>query len=475
MGNKTIIEKIWHDHTIMSLNKQNDVLLYIDLHLLHEINTPPAFDGLRERNIGVYRIDKTLSTEDHNTPTLLNDKTSKDIKVWDQIFHLRKNCEEFGIKHNNLGSDGQGITHVIAPEQGRILPGMTVVCCDSHTTTHGAFGALAFGIGTSQVEHVLATQTLRSTPFKTLCIDIDGVLPTNVTAKDLALFVIRKLGTGGGIGYVIEYRGETISSLSMEQRMTLCNMSVEAGASAGIISPDSVTVDYLLQVGSKNNLYFSKETIQKWLSYASDKDAKFDKYIKLNASEVRPMISWGTNPSQTISIGEKIPYLHDIQSSDKRFAAAQALHYMGLNEGQSLHGIPISTVFIGSCTNGRIEDLRIVANLLKRMKVNKNVHLLIVPGSMSVYRQAIIEGLDKIFEKAGADFRQLSGCSLCVGLNSDRLDSGVRTVSTSNRNFEGRQGKGVRTHIASPIIATLSAVKGYIVADVDCLESMLHV
>ncbi len=467
MNPKTIVQKIWQSHIVDSLGA-NEVLLYIDLHLLHEINTPPAFDGLKEKGIKVHRPDRTLSTEDHNTPTTSVINIKKDPLTWTQINLLRRNCELHGIKHNKLGSYEQGITHVIAPEQGRVLPGMTLVCCDSHTTTHGAFGALAFGIGTSQVEHVLATQTLRAIPFKTMCIHVDGKLSVNIDAKDLALSIIRKIGTGGGQGYIIEYRGSAITSLSIEQRMTLCNMTVEAGASAGIISPDDTTISYLQEALAKRQIDVSQEMIQEWLSYATDQEAKFDKYVHMNAEKIQPMITWGTNPSQVVTLGEIIPFVEKITDPSECLAAQQAIEYMGLQEGTTVSMLPINNVFIGSCTNGRIEDLRIVASLLKHHKVHSDVHMLIVPGSMAVYRQAINEGLDKIFKRAGADFRCLSGCSLCVGLNSDKLTPGKRVVSTSNRNFEGRQGSKVRTHITSPRIATLSAIKGHI-ATVDDL------
>lgn len=468
MNPKTIVQKIWQSHIVDSLGA-GEVLIYIDLHLLHEINTPPAFEGLKEKGIKVHRPDRTLSTEDHNTPTTSVIDMNKDSLTWTQIDLLRRNCELHGIKHNKLGSYEQGITHVIAPEQGRVIPGITLVCCDSHTTTHGAFGALAYGIGTSQVEHVLATQTLRAIPFKTMCIQVDGKLSVNVDAKDLALSIIRKIGTGGGQGYIIEYTGSTISSLSMEQRMTLCNMTVEAGASAGIISPDDTTISYLQKALAKHQIKVSQEMIQEWMSYATDREAKFDKYVQIDAEQIQPMITWGTNPSQVISLGEKIPFIEKIDDPSECLAARQAIEYMGLHEGETVSMLPITNVFIGSCTNGRIEDLRVVASLLKYHEVHSNVNMLIVPGSMAVYRQAVKEGLDKIFERAGADFRRLSGCSLCVGLNSDKLKSGKRVVSTSNRNFEGRQGIGVRTHITSPRIATLSAIKGHI-PTVDDLE-----
>ncbi|WP_446470719.1 3-isopropylmalate dehydratase large subunit [Xenorhabdus stockiae] len=466
MYKKTIYQKIWESHCVKKLEKE-EILLYIDLHLLHEINTPQAFESLYNKKIAIRRPDKTLATEDHNTPTTSVFDIDKDTSTWTQIRLLRENCSKYGIEQNKLGEHNQGITHVIAPEQGRILPGSTVVCCDSHTTTHGAFGALAFGIGTSQVEHVLATQTLRAIPFRSMCIQVNKQLSKGISAKDLALAIINQIGTGGGQGYVIEYRGDAIKSLSMEQRMTLCNMSVEAGASAGIISPDEKTIEYLKKALALKGVHIEQKIIDTWLSYATDADALFDKYIEIDASTVRNRITWGTNPSQSIPIGDHIPFIKNIKNSSDNIATIQALKYMGLNEGQNISTLKITNVFIGSCTNGRIEDLRIVAEILKNNKVHHDVHMLIVPGSMAVLRQAIDEGLDKIFENAGADFRALSGCSLCVGLNTDKLSANKRVVSTSNRNFEGRQGAGVRTHIASPAIAAASAVRGFISTPAD--------
>lgn len=458
---RTIYEKIWQQHQVSQLH-DGESLMYVDLHLLHEINTPQAFDGLQEKKLSVMRPDRTLATEDHNVPTTSLLDLDKGTETWTQMRLLRENCAKHGIEHLKLGASNQGITHVVAPEQGRVQPGMTLVCCDSHTTTHGALGALAFGIGTSQVEHVLATQTLRAIPFKSMCIQIKGSLPHSVTAKDLALYIIQQIGTGGGQGCVIEYRGQAISDMSIEQRMTLCNMTVEAGASAGIISPDQKTVDYLVAALEKRGQSITEDEKQRWLAYATDETAVFDKVVLIDASSVSKMVSWGTNPSQVIALGERIPDPSQISDTSKRLAAEKALTYMGLESGACLSSLDITNVFVGSCTNGRIEDLRKVANLIEGKKVHVDVHMLIVPGSMAVHKQVVAEGLDKVFADSGADYRSLSGCSLCVGLNEDKLTQGKRTVSTSNRNFEGRQGPGVRTHITSPEVAAISAIRGHI-------------
>ncbi|WP_419207353.1 3-isopropylmalate dehydratase large subunit [Photobacterium leiognathi subsp. mandapamensis] len=459
---KTIYQKIWEKHVVGVLPDE-EALMYVDLHLLHEINTPQAFDGLKDKQLTVRRPERTLATEDHNVPTHHLVDLDKDSETWTQIRLLRENCLNHGIEHMTLGGKGQGITHVIAPEQGRVQPGMTVVCCDSHTTTHGALGSLAFGIGTSQVEHVLATQTLRAIPFKTMCIDIQGALPTFVDAKDLALYIIRQIGTGGGQGCVIEYRGQVISDMSIEQRMSLCNMTVEAGASAGIISPDQKTVEYVRAALNKRNHEVSSQQISDWLAFATDEGAEFDRVVLIDATKVKKMVTWGTNPAQSIMFGEKVPNPKQITDLSQRTAAEQALNYMGIESGICLSSLKITHVFVGSCTNGRIEDLRKVAHLLEGQQVHSDVHMLIVPGSMAVHEQVLAEGLDKVFYDSGADYRALSGCSLCVGLNADKLTSGKRTLSTSNRNFEGRQGPGVRTHIASPAVAAVSAIHGRIV------------
>ncbi|UIR30727.1 3-isopropylmalate dehydratase large subunit [Priestia flexa] len=461
---KTLLQKIWDEHCIKSLGDAED-LIYIDMHLLHEINTPQAFDSLRADKRKVRRPDLTVATEDHNTPTRSVEVLERDTIRKKQIDLLRENCSEFGIPLYKLGESGQGITHVIAPEQGLVLPGTTLVCCDSHTTTHGAFATLAFGIGTSQVEHVLATQTLRLQKFKSMCVKVENTLPEHISSKDLALYIVRHIGTGGGIGHVIEYAGEAIHSLSMEARMTLCNMSVESGASAGIIGVDNVTIDYLYKVlDGKPHM---EEEIIRWRNFVSDSNAFFDKEVVIDGREVNERVTWGTNPSQNISFDESIPDLASYKDPSEKVAAQRALEYMKLKEGQCLQDILIDKVFVGSCTNGRIEDLRIVASILEGRLVHPEVHMVIVPGSIQVRDQAIHEGLDIIFKKAGADFRQLSGCSMCVGLNEDSMQRGQRSVSTSNRNFEGRQGPGSMTHIASPAVAAASAIMGRIASPSD--------
>lgn len=463
---KTLHEKIWQAHCVKTLGEAED-LIYIDMHLLHEINTPQAFDSLRAANRTVRRPDLTVATVDHNTPTSSIALLEGDELRSNQIDLLRDNSAEFGIPFHMLGEAGQGITHVIAPEQGLVLPGTTVVCCDSHTTTHGAFAALAFGIGTSQVEHVLATQTLRLQKFKSFRITVKNSLPAGVSAKDLALAIIRRIGTGGGIGHVIEYAGEAIHSLSMEARMTLCNMSVEGGASAGIIGVDDVTIDYLRKVYAAKGRPLTEEDVEGWRSFVSDPDAVFDKEIVIDAAALDESVTWGTNPSQSITFDESIPAVSDYEDASQQLAAERAFEYMDLQPGQTLRDLSINKVFVGSCTNGRIEDLRVVAGILEGHKVHPDVHLLIVPGSVQVRDQAIREGLDEIFHAAGADFRPLPGCSLCCGLNEDQMKSGQRSVSTSNRNFEGRQGAGARTHIASPAVAAASAIIGRIARPSD--------
>lgn len=458
---KTLLEKIWQLHHIMPLGEGED-LIYIDMHLLHEINTPQAFDSLQASGRSVRRPDLTLATEDHNTPTHSVDALERDTVLRVQINLLRENCAQFGIPLNRLGESGQGIAHVIAPEQGLVLPGTTLVCCDSHTTTHGALAALAFGIGTSQVEHVLATQTLPFQKFKAMRIQVRNRLPDHVSAKDLALNVIHRIGTGGGTGHVIEYAGESIRALTMEGRMTLCNMSVEAGASAGIVGVDDVTVEYLCRAFAAASRELRQDDIDRWRTFNSDEGARFDKEYVIDAAALDERVTWGTNPSQSLGFDERIPEVASFADASQQLSARKALDYMKLKPGQTLGDICIDKVFVGSCTNGRIEDLRAAACILAGRTIHRSVEMIVVPGSMRVHDQAIREGLDKVFKDAGADFRHLAGCSMCVGLNEDRMSAGQRSVSTSNRNFEGRQGPGAMTHIASPAVAAASAIMGRI-------------
>ena len=414
----------------------------------------------------VRRPDLTIATEDHNTPTVDIDKPIADPVSRTQIETLRKNAKEFGIRIHSLGDVNQGIVHVVGPQLGLTQPGMTVVCGDSHTSTHGAFGALAFGIGTSEVEHVLATQTLPLKPFKTMAINVTGSLKPGVSAKDIILAVIAKIGTGGGQGYVLEYRGEAIRKLSMEGRMTICNMSIEAGARAGMIAPDNTTFEYLKGRPHAPSGADWDAAVAYWSTLKSDEDATFDAEVTLNADELTPFVTWGTNPGQGLPLSASVPAPEDFADAEERNAAARALEYMGLTPGTPLRDIKVDTVFLGSCTNGRIEDLRIAASLLKGRKIADNIRMLVVPGSAKVRLQAQSEGLDQIFTAAGADWRE-AGCSMCLGMNPDQLAAGERSASTSNRNFEGRQGKGGRTHLVSPWVAAATAIKGTLAAPSD--------
>lgn len=414
----------------------------------------------------VRRPDLTIATEDHNTPTVDIDKPIADPVSRTQIETLRKNAKEFGIRIHSLGDVNQGIVHVVGPQLGLTQPGMTVVCGDSHTSTHGAFGALAFGIGTSEVEHVLATQTLPLKPFKTMAINVTGSLKPGVSAKDIILAVIAKIGTGGGQGYVLEYRGEAIRKLSMEGRMTICNMSIEAGARAGMIAPDNTTFEYLKGRPHAPSGADWDAAVAYWSTLKSDEDATFDAEVTLNADELTPFVTWGTNPGQGLPLSASVPAPEDFADAEERNAAARALEYMGLTPGTPLRDIKVDTVFLGSCTNGRIEDLRIAASLLKGRKIADNIRMLVVPGSAKVRLQAQSEGLDQIFTAAGADWRE-AGCSMCLGMNPDQLAPGERSASTSNRNFEGRQGKGGRTHLVSPWVAAATAIKGTLAAPSD--------
>ncbi len=456
---KTLSEKVWDAHVAHSAANEPD-LLFIDLHLVHEITSAQAFDGLRMSNRKVRRPDLTVATADHNVPTTDIDKPVADPIAAKQLNVLANNCNEFGITLFPMGDKNQGIVHVIGPEQGLTLPGMTVVCGDSHTATHGAFGALAFGIGTSEVEHVLATQTLPQQRPKTMAITVENELPKGVTAKDLILAIIGQIGTGGGIGYVIEYRGSGIRALSMEGRMTVSNMSIEAGARAGMIAPDETTFEYVKGRAHAPSGNAWDEALAYWKSLATDADAKFDKEVVIDASKLTPYVSWGTNPSQVSPISASVPNPESFSDPASREAATRALTYMGLKAGTPITEISVDTVFIGSCTNSRIEDLRLAASVAKGKKVAAGVRALVVPGSQQIKKQAEREGLDKVFLEAGFEWRE-SGCSMCLGMNPDHLSPGQRSASTSNRNFEGRQGKGGRTHLVSPAIAASTAIAGH--------------
>jgi len=460
---RTIVEKIWAQHAVPRDGDLPD-LLYIDLHFLHEVSSPQAFDGLRLTGRPVRRPELTLATEDHNVPTdttVLAEPTSRL-----QVEALRRNCEEFGITLRRLGDEGQGIVHVIGPETGLTQPGMTIVCGDSHTSTHGALGALAFGIGTSEVEHVLATQTLPQVRPKTMAVTVTGRLAEGVSSKDLALALIAAVGTGGGQGHVVEYRGEAIRALSIEARMSLCNMTIEWGARAGLVAPDQVTLDYIRGRAFAPTESDWDETVAGWLDLRSDDDAVFDREVVLDGSAIEPFVTWGTNPGQGVTLGSAVPFPSDFEDADERSAAERALEYMGLEAGTPMRDIAVDTVFIGSCTNSRIEDLRIAAGILRGRHIADGIRLLVVPGSMGVRRQAEAEHLDAVFLAAGAEWRG-AGCSMCLGMNPDVVGPRERTASTSNRNFEGRQGPGARTHLVSPAVAAATAVRGRLAAPAD--------
>ncbi|GAB7180831.1 3-isopropylmalate dehydratase large subunit [Kitasatospora sp. Ki12] len=462
---RTLAEKVWDDHVVRRAEGEPD-LLFIDLHLLHEVTSPQAFDGLRLAGRTVRRTDLTIATEDHNTPTLDIDKPIADPVSRVQLETLRRNAAEFGVRIHSLGDVEQGVVHVVGPQLGLTQPGMTVVCGDSHTSTHGAFGALAFGIGTSQVEHVLATQTLPLAPFRTMAITVEGELPEGVTAKDLILAVIARIGTGGGQGYVLEYRGSAIRGLSMEARMTICNMSIEAGARAGMIAPDETTFAYLEGRPHAPQGEDWDAAVAYWKTLGTDEDAVFDHEIFIDASELSPFVTWGTNPGQGAPLGSNVPDPASFADPQERAAAENALAYMGLEAGTPLREVKVDAVFVGSCTNGRIEDLRAAAALLEGRRIAEGVRMLVVPGSVRVALQAVEEGLDKVFTAAGAEWRH-AGCSMCLGMNPDQLAPGERCASTSNRNFEGRQGKGGRTHLVSPQVAAATAVLGRLAAPAD--------
>jgi 3-isopropylmalate/(R)-2-methylmalate dehydratase large subunit len=462
---RTLAEKIWQEHVVRSAEGEPD-LLYIDLHLIHEVTSPQAFDGLRMAGRPVRRPDLTIATEDHNVPTVNIDQPIADIVSRTQVETLRKNCADFGIRLHPMGDASQGIVHVIGPQLGLTQPGTTIVCGDSHTSTHGAFGALAFGIGTSEVEHVLATQTLPQYKPKTMAVTVNGTLPEGVTSKDIILAVIAKIGTGGGQGYVIEYRGEAIRALSMEARMTVCNMSIEAGARAGMIAPDETTFAYLKGRPHAPSEADWDTAVAHWRTLVTDDDARFDAEVVIDASQLTPFVTWGTNPGQGAPLGASVPDPSSIADEVERVSVERALEYMGLRPGTKLRDIKVDTVFLGSCTNGRIEDLRAAAAVLKGRKVADGVRVLVVPGSMAVKRQAESEGLHNVFVEAGAEWRS-AGCSMCLGMNPDQLAPGERSASTSNRNFEGRQGKGGRTHLVSPLVAAATAVTGRLSAPSD--------
>ncbi len=461
----TLAEKVWEEHVVRRHEGEPD-LLYIDLHLIHEVTSPQAFDGLRLAGRSVRRPDLSIATEDHNVPTIDVDKPIADPVSRTQVETLRRNCEEFGVRLHPLGDADQGIVHIIGPQLGLTQPGMTIVCGDSHTSTHGAFGALAFGIGTSEVEHVLATQTLPQVRPKTMAVTVDGTLSEGVTAKDLVLALIAQVGTGGGQGHVVEYRGEAIRALSMEGRMTVCNMSIEWGAKAGMVAPDEKTFAYLADRPHAPTGNDWDAAVDYWRSLATDPDATFDQEVRLDASQITPFVTWGTNPGQGVALGGHVPDPETFEDPGAKVSAERALAYMGLEAGTAMRDIGVDTVFLGSCTNGRIEDLRAAAGVIRDRSVATGVRMLVVPGSGRVRLQAEAEGLDVIFKEAGAEWRG-AGCSMCLGMNPDQLAPGERSASTSNRNFEGRQGKGGRTHLVSPLVAAATAVMGHLAAPAD--------
>ncbi|GAA0992585.1 3-isopropylmalate dehydratase large subunit [Acrocarpospora macrocephala] len=458
---RTLAEKVWEQHVVRRAEGEPD-LLFIDLHLIHEVTSPQAFDGLRLADRKVRRPDLTIATEDHNVPTVLGPISDPVSRA--QVETLRKNAAEFGLRLHPMGDAGQGVVHIIGPQFGLTQPGMTIVCGDSHTSTHGAFGGIAFGIGTSEVEHVLATQTLPAYRPKTMAIEVNGALPYGVTAKDLILAIIAKIGTGGGQGYIVEYRGEAIRSLSMEGRMTVCNMSIEAGARAGMIAPDETTFAYLQGRPHAPQGDAWDEAVAYWRTLRTDDDAVFDQVVEIDAATLTPFVTWGTNPGQGAPLAAAVPRPEEFADPVERSAAERALEYMGLTAGTPLRDVEVDTVFVGSCTNGRLEDLRAAADILRGRTVRTRT--LIVPGSMLVKLEAEKEGLDEVFKAAGAEWRE-AGCSMCLGMNPDTLAPGERSASTSNRNFEGRQGKGGRTHLVSPQVAAATAVTGKLTAPAD--------
>lgn len=462
---KTLSEKVWDAHVVRQAEREPD-LLYVDLHLVHEVTSPQAFEGLRMAGRSVRRPDLTLATEDHNTPTLNIDRPIADPVSRTQVDTLRKNAADFGVRIHSLGDKDQGVVHIIGPQLGITQPGMTIVCGDSHTSTHGAFGAIAFGIGTSEVEHVLATQTLPQSRPRTMAVNIEGDLPDGVTAKDLVLALISKVGTGGGQGYIVEYRGSTVESLSMEGRMTICNMSIEWGAKAGLMAPDETTFNYIKGRPHAPQGEQWDAAVEYWRTLRSDDDATFDREVDIDASALTPFVTWGTNPGQGVPLSADVPSPSDFTDPGDIAAAERALEYMALTAGTPMREITVDTVFLGSCTNGRIEDLRLAASVLKGERVAEAVRMLVVPGSARVRLQAESEGLDQVFLDAGAEWRA-AGCSMCLGMNPDQLAPGERAASTSNRNFEGRQGKGGRTHLVSPAVAAATAITGRLSSPAD--------
>jgi 3-isopropylmalate/(R)-2-methylmalate dehydratase large subunit len=457
---KTLFDKIWESHVVAE-QPESPAVLYIDLHLVHEVTSPQAFTGLRQRGLKVRRPDKTLATMDHSIPTTPIDVPIADAMAAAQIKQMETNAAEFGITLHGMTSPHRGIVHVIGPELGRTQPGMTIVCGDSHTATHGAFGALAFGIGTSEVEHVLATQCLLQKKPKTYEVRVNGTLAKGVSAKDIILALIVKIGVGGGTGHVFEFTGEAICGLTMEERMTICNMSIEGGARAGMIAPDEVTFEYLKGREASPKSADWDKAVAYWKTLPSDEGATYDKSITLEASELEPMITYGTNPGMGMKITDRFPSTESFTEPSQKAAFEKALAYMGLEAGQSLLGKKVDVVFIGSCTNSRISDLRLAAAMLKGHKVADGLRLMVVPGSQDIKKQAEQEGLDKIFKEAGAEWRE-AGCSMCIAMNGDQLQPGQYAVSTSNRNFEGRQGKGGRTFLASPVTAAATAIHGVV-------------
>ena len=468
MSNKplTLAEKLWRDHLVVKGENGAPDLIYIDLHLIHEVTSPQAFDGLRLAGRQLRRKDLTIATEDHNTPTQDIHLPIADLTSRTQVQALRDNTKEFGVRIHSLGDKNQGIVHVVGPQLGLTTPGLTIVCGDSHTSTHGAFGSLGIGIGTSEVEHVMATQTLPLAPFKTMAINVEGTLRPGVSAKDIILAVIAKISASGGQGYVLEYRGSAIRALSMEGRMTICNMSIEAGARAGMVAPDQITFDYLEGRPHAPTGADWDAALTYWKTLATEEGAVFDAEVFIDADSLDPFVTWGTNPGQGVSLMDSVPDPSSITDSSERAAAERALEYMDLRPGTKMKDIPVNTVFLGSCTNARIEDLRAAAEIVKGRKKADGVRMMVVPGSAMVRLQAEAEGLDKVFKDFGAEWR-FAGCSMCLGMNPDQLGVGERAASTSNRNFEGRQGKGARTHLVSPVVAAATAVRGTLSAPSD--------